>query len=327
MRRAALLALPLAAVAAAAVPAPVLAKHASRTRTPLRLRAPAPANATVAGFELRLVRARKAGASLALARAVAAARLPRGVTVYSVLARQTRSDRVSGALVVANRAPAVDIRARAVARRFVVNIRHEAIPNGYELSLRLVQSADVLGRHRAFLCSKYFRPADLAGAQKLAGPSLPGITVGTVIQSACSSARSGKAYAGEGELRSALNARSGTLALARSSQLPNGLDGSASFNYPVTAFRLLADPGHQLTSCGFAAGSCAINAAAQPNYAVFTVSAGPAPPGTQLAFTLAVSPSIARALPFQFFGIDQAGARVGPLLTSGPPSAGARRRP
>ncbi|HET8672674.1 MAG TPA: hypothetical protein VFL87_03500, partial [Thermoleophilaceae bacterium] len=76
--------------------------NASRTITPLRILAPGPANATVAGFKLDLVRARGSRAALA---GVSAA-LPRGVTIYAVLARQRRSDRVSGVVVAVNRAGA-----------------------------------------------------------------------------------------------------------------------------------------------------------------------------------------------------------------------------
>jgi hypothetical protein len=311
----------LAAAAALAVPGSAAA--ASRTVTPLRILAPAPANATVAGFKLDLVSAR--GARAALARASAA--LPRGVTVYAVLARQRRSDRVSGVVVAVNRASVVAASAMAARRRprhrhrrITVNLRHAAIPKSFRIVVHLSQSANVVGRHRRFVCSRYFRGSDLAQAVKLAGPSLPGITIATLIQSACNQARGSLPYPAEGEFLSALNARSGSLTFGRDPQLPNQLDGTAAFNYAVSAFGVLADSGHQFSACTFPGGTCAISTKTHPNdYVRFTLSAPPPPRGAALPLTLTVGPSAALPLPFQLFGFNMAGSRFGPLLTSGPP--------
>jgi hypothetical protein len=307
----------VAVLVAAAMPAP--ASAAKRTITVVRMKAPSPANATVAGFRLNLLRARKARMSVALARS--AARLPKNVTVYAVVARQKRSDRVSGVLVAVNRAQAVAASAAALpaARVLTVNLRHPRVPKGYRLALSLKQTANVLSVHRGFRCSKYFRGSDLGSAVKLAGARLPNVTIGTVIQSACESARSGRPYPTEGEFRTALNARSGSLSFVRSTQVPSEVDGTASFNFSVRAFGVLADKGHQFTSCGFTAGTCAISSKAHANdYALFTVSGAPAPRDAQLAFALAVAPQVTPALPFQFFGMTAADSRFGPLLTSGP---------
>jgi hypothetical protein len=324
MRRAALVgfAVTATATAAAALAGPAALALAKKkvARTPVRIKAPSPANATVAGFKLSLVRARKASVSLALARTSAA--LPKNVTVYSVLAKQTRSDRVSGAFVVVNRADAVAARApaHAAARTITVNIRHDPVPKGYKLTLKLKQSANVLDSHHVFLCSRYFHQSDLGNAQKLAGPRLPNITTGTVIQSACSSARSRNPYPSEGEFRYALNARAGAMVFTGSAQSANDVDGKVSFNYAVQAFGVLADSGHQFTNCAFAGGMCAISSTPghTNDYALFTISGSPAPRGTELPFALTIAPQVTPALPFQFFGMNAGGSRFGPLLTSGP---------
>ncbi len=324
MRRGGLVLLVLAALCAALVgPATAAARRhqASRTVTPLRILAPAPANATVAGFKLDLVAARRARA--ALARASAA--LPRGVTIYAVLARQRRSDRVSGVVVAVNRASVVAASATGARRarrhrRITVNLRHAPIPKSFRIAVHLSQSANVVGRHRRFVCSRYFRGSDLGSAVKLAGPSLPGITIGTLVQSACNSARGSLPYPAEGEFLSALNARSGSLTFARDPHVANQLDGTASFNYAVSAFGVLADSGHQFSGCTFAAGTCAISTKKRPNdYVRFTLSATPPPRGAALPLTLTVGPSSTLPLPFQLFGFNMAGSRFGPLLTSGPP--------
>lgn len=306
----------LAAAAALAIPGGAAA--ASRTVTPLRILAPGPANATVAGFKLDLVSARRSRA--ALARASAA--LPRGVTIYAVLARQRRSDRVSGVVVAANRASVVAAGAARTRRhrRITVNLRHAAIPKSLRVVVHLSQSANVVGRHRRFVCAHYFRRSDLANAVKLAGPSLPGITIATLVQSACNEARGSLPYASEGEFLSALNARSGSLTFARDAQVPNQLDGTAAFNYAVSAFGVLADSHHQFTACTFPAGSCAISRKVHSNdYVRFTLSAPPPPRGAALPVTLTVGPASTLPLPFRLFGFNMAGSRFGPLLTSGPP--------
>lgn len=310
MRRLVLLSV---ALVAAVTAAPVGA--ARNTVTPVTMRAPSVANATVAGFNLNLVRARKA--TVALARS--AAGLPKDVAVYAVVAKQTRSDRVKGVLVAVNRAEAVAAAVRPAARTLTVNLRHGAVPKGYKLALSLKQSANVLNVHRNFLCSRYFRSSDLRNAGKLAGPALPGVTAQTVIQSACNSARSGKPYPTEAAFRLALNARSGSVVFTKSAQAPNQVDGTASFNYAVHAFGVLADKGHKFTACAFpSAGTCAISSKSHPkDYALFTLAGGPAPRLAQLRFSLAVSPGVAPALPFQFFGMRGA-LRIGPLFTTGP---------
>jgi hypothetical protein len=317
MQRAVLLA---AAVAAIAAPGTAAARghHTSRTITPLRIQRPAPANATVAGFKLDLVSARGAGAALART----AAALPRGITIYAVLARQRRSDRVSGVVVAVNRASVVAASAarRTRHRTITVNLRHAAIPKGFRIVVHLSQSGDVVGRHRRFVCSRYFRGSDLGSAVKLAGPALPGITIGTLVQSACNSARGSLPYPAEGEFLSALNARSGSLTFARDPQAANQLDGTASFNYALSAFGVLADAGHRFSACTFPGGSCAISTKKHPNdYVRFTLSAPPPPRGAALPLTLTVGPASTLPLPFQLFGFNMAGSRFGPLLTSGPP--------
>lgn len=312
MHRVALLVLALAVPLALAAPAAAAKRR--NTITVVRVKEPARANATVAGFELDLVKARKAtGAS-----AHAAGSLPKGVSAFAVLGKQKRSDRVRGVLVIANRAPAVTRTGRAHKRRLRINLRHAAVPKGYALKLQLRAANNVLGRHRALRCGRYVKSGDLADALKLGGPGLPNITIGSVVQSACASAARRTAYPGEGEFRSALNARSGALGFVRSPQAPNVVNGTASFNYPVKAFAVRSGKGHQFTGCAPAAGTCAIRSTAHPNdYALFTLPA-PAAAGSALQFGLATSPDPAAALPFRFFGIDTAGRRSVPLATSGP---------
>jgi hypothetical protein len=320
MRRA----LPLTLALVVVLAAPAAAAKPSRTHTPVKFVAPAAANATVAGFELDLVKAhkKKGGKASAAVLARIAAALPRHVSVYAVVGKQKRSDRVKGVLVATNRASRVSTSAATAARRarrLTVNLKHSAVPKGYRLKLKLAESDNVLGRHRAFACGRYFKTSDLAGAQRLGGPRLPKITIGTVIQSACASARRSRApYATLGEFRTALGAPSGALPFALVPQFPNELNGSATFNYGVRAFGVLADAGHQFTGCAFAAGTCAISSTAHPNdYALFTLTT-PAAASTPLPITLALSPNPAPALPFQFFGFDSGNHRQGPLLTSGP---------
>ncbi len=324
MRRLALLALALVLPLAAAGPVSAAKSKHSRTRTPVRVKAPAPANATVAGFELDLVKVhnhkrKRAKASAALAHI--AAGLPKNVSVYAVVAKQKRSDRVKGVLVAVNRASAVATSAarHKAVRRLTINLKHGAVPKGYRLKLKLAESDNVLGRHRTLRCGAYFRTSDLAGAQKLGGPGLPNITLGTIIQSACVSARKSRApYATLGEFRYALNAPAGALPFVVDAQFPNEVDGNASFNYQVKAFGVLADKGHSFAACAFTGGTCVIQTVAHTNdYAFFTLPA-PAAAGTQLPFALAISPGVSKALPFQFFGVDQSNHRNGPLLTSGP---------
>jgi hypothetical protein len=309
MRRIALAVLALSLV----LVAPAAAKVA---RTPVRVTKPAAANATVAGFELDLVRAKKK-ARRATAKA---ARLPKNVSVFAVVGKQRRSDRVRGVLVVVNRAGSVSTRPAPVSRRkLTVNLSHAAAPRGFRLTLKLKQVANVLSHHRQFSCASYFKTSDLAGAVKLAGPRVPNITTATVIQAACGAAKGGAPFATLGEFRSALNAPSGTLALVRSATVPSQVDGVATFNYATHAFSVLADSKHRFTACAFTLGTCAISSTkGHPSgYAVFTLGS-PAGPGTQLPFSLAMTPDPTPALPFQFFGFDLANHRFGPLLTSGP---------
>lgn len=309
MRRAAVIALFLSLVIAV----PAAAKVA---RTPVRVIKPASANATVAGFELDLVRVSKK----ARPATATAAKLPKNVSVFAVVGKQKRTDRVKGVLVVANRARAVSTRpARVSKRRLTVNLSHARAPRGYRLKLKLRQVANVLSRHKSFSCGSYFKSSDLAGAQKLAGPRLPNITNGTVVQAACGAAKSRKPFATLGEFRSALNAPSGALSFVTSPTVPSQIDGTASFNYTTRVFTVLADPKHQFTGCAFPAGTCAITST--PGHAngnaVFAPSAQAAA-GTQLPFSLGLTSAPTPALPFRFFGFDSGNHRLGPLLTSGP---------
>jgi hypothetical protein len=207
---------------------------------------------------------------------------------------------------------------RRAARKLTVNLKHGAVPKGYKLKLKLAESDNVVTRHGKFSCASYFKPADLANAQRLGGPGLPNITLGTAIQSACSSAASRRPYATLGELLGALNAPSGTLPFVTDRQVPNAIDGTATFNYPVKAFGVIADKAHSFTGCAFGGGPCTIAQMSHPgDYVIFSLST-PAPAGTTLPVALVVAPGIAPALPFKFFGIDPAGHRQAPLLTSGP---------
>jgi hypothetical protein len=301
MRRA----LPLVLALVLLIAAP--AEAAKRSSTPVRITAPAAANATVAGFELDLVRVKKKTG----ANASAAAALPKNVSIYAVVAKQKRSDRVRGVLVAVDRASAVTT--ASIARRLTVTLKHAAVPKGYKIKLKVRQAVNVLGHHRALKCSRYFKGSDLGGAVMLGGPRLPNITIGTIIQSACAAARSGKPFATLGEFRSALNAPSGSLTFVMSTTAPNEVNGTATFNYTTRAFGVMTDATHQLTGCAFTAGTCTITS----NYASFTLTA-PAAAGTQMPFSLALSPNPTPRLPFQFFGFDTAGHRLGPLLTSGP---------
>jgi hypothetical protein len=309
MRRVALVVLALSLVLAA----PAAARVA---RTPVRVTKPAAANATVAGFELDLVRAkRKAGKATATAAA-----LPKSISVFAVVGKQKRSDRVRGVLVIVNRSGSVSTKPAPVSKRkLTVNLSHAAVPKGFKLTLKLKQVANVLSRHRPFSCGSYFKTSDLGGAVKLAGPRLPNITTGTLIQSACAAARSSSPFATLGEFRSALNAPSGTLPLVKDAAVPSQVNGTATFNYATRAFSVLADSKHKFSACAFPAGTCAISSTrGHPSgYAVFTPSA-PAAPGTQLPFSLATAPDPTPALPFQFFGFETGNHRLGPLLTSGP---------
>jgi hypothetical protein len=314
MRRAALIALAL--LLAAAAP-PAAAKKKANTTTPVRVKAPARANASVVGFQLNLVRVKHKKKAKKTA---SAASVPKNVSVYAVVGKQKRSDRVRGALVIVNRARSVSTSAPAktAARKFTVNLKHEAIPKGYKLTLKVTGTANVLSRHRTFLCANYFKTSDLAGAAKLAGPRLPGITIGTIMQSACNAAKSDKPFATLAEFRTALNAPSGALRFVLSSQAANVVNGSVSFNYGSRAFSVLADKGHQFTSCAVAGGTCAVSTTANANdYVSFNLTT-PVAAGTAVPFAVATAPNPSSALPFQFFGFDSGNHRSDPLLTSGP---------
>jgi hypothetical protein len=304
----------LAVAAVAAMPAPALAAKASRTNTPIRVKAPSPANATLAGIKLGLVKVKKARAALA----AVAATLPKNVTVYAVLAKQRRSDRVSGLIVVANRASTVTSASAAAARTVLVNIKHEAVPKRFRLAATVKQRRNVLDKGPSFNCGNYIRTSDLANAFRLAGPPLPSITIGTIFQAACASAKNSAPYVDLGEFRYVLNARAGVMTFTPSPQFPGEVNGITSFNFPTQSFGVLADPGHQFTGCAFGGGTCAVQTTLHPNdYVLFTLSA-PAAPNLGLQFALATNPSPAKNLQFQFFGMDQAGKRTGPFLTKGP---------
>ena len=305
-----------AALALTLLPGSAAAAKRSRTNTPIKVKAPSPANATLAGFKLKLVKVKKARAALARA----AAGLPKNVTVYAVIAKQKRSDRVSGLIVVANRPSKVSsASARAAAARTVlVNLKHEAVPKRFKLAATVKQRRNVLDKGPSFNCRRYIRTSDLANAFRLGGPPLPSITIGAVFQAACASARSSAPYVDLGEFRYVLNARSGVMTFQPSAQFPNEVGGITSFNFPAQAFGVLADPGHQFTNCAFPGGTCAVQTIAHPNdYVLFTLPSGAAP-GLGLQFALAMNPSPAKNLQFQFFGMDTAGKRTGPLLTKGP---------
>jgi hypothetical protein len=304
----------MAAVIALLVPGSAWAAKSSRTNTPIRVKAPSPANATLAGMKLKLVKARKPRAALARA----AAGLPKNVTVYAVLAKQKRSDRVSGLIVVTNRASTVTSASAAAVRTLVVNIKHEAVPKRFKLAATVTQRPNVLSKGRSFNCGNYIRTSDLANAFRLAGPPLPSLTIPTVFQAACASAKSSAPYVDLGEFRYVLNARSGVMTFTQPPQLPNEVSGVTSFNFGVQAFGVLADPGHQFTNCAFPGGTCALQTVAHANdYVLFTLPAVAAP-NFGLQFALATNPAPTKHLPFQFFGMDAAGKRSGPLLTKGP---------
>jgi hypothetical protein len=311
--------LPLAVLLALALCAlPAAASAASRrTTTPVKIKRPSAGNATVAGFELRLLPTQTAKSAAAGLRA-AAVRLPKGFTVVAVLAKQKHSDRVRGVLVLLDRADAVA--AHAAARSTVtVDLRHAAIPAGFRTRLAVKQRRNVLSPGHAFRCSAYFRRSDLGGALSLGGPAIPGLAIRDAIVDACASARSRAAYAGENEFRAALNARSGFVRLTRDPALPAQFDGSAEFDYPVAGFTVLADRGSTFTACASAVASCRLMSKRHPNdYAVFALASTPAPSDTPFAFTLGLSTAPTKAVAFEFFGKNQAGARFGPLLTSGP---------
>jgi hypothetical protein len=229
---------------------------------------------------------------------------------------------VNGVVVAVNRASVVAASARSARRlrRITVDLRHAAIPKSFRIAVHLSQSRNVVGRHRRFVCSRYFRGSDLAGAVKLAGPKLPGITIATLVQSACNSARGSLPYPAEGEFLSALNAPSGSLGFNRDPTVPNQLDGTATFNYPVSSFTVLADKSHEFTACSFTAGSCTITTKKHANdYAVFRLATPPALRNSALPLTLTVGPASTLPLPFQFFGTNAGGKRFGPLIPSGPP--------
>lgn len=303
-----------AALAALLMPGSALAAKPSRTNTPIKVKAPGPANATLAGFKLKLVKVKKARAALAQA----AAGLPKHMTAYAVIGKQRRSDRVSGLIVITNRASTVTSASAAAARRVTVNIKHEAVPRRFKLAATVKQRPNVLSKGRSFNCGGYIRNSDLANAFRLAGPPLPSLTIPTIFQAACASAKSSAPYFDLGEFRYVLNARSGVMTFSPSAQFPNEVNGITSFNFPTQAFGVLADPGRQFTNCAFPAGTCAVQTISHPNdYVLFTLSA-PAAPNFGLQFALATNPSPAKNLRFQFFGMDQAGKRSGPFLTKGP---------
>ena len=310
MPRRALLAIPLLAAVVGALPAPALA---SRTRTPVTIQEPSPGDATVAGFELRLVKKPSATPTAVLS----AAKLPKGVTVVAVVAKQKRTDRVRGVIVVLRKATAVA--AHASNATVTVDLKHAAVPSGYTTTLGVKQRRNVLDRGRTFSCSRWFRHSDLRNSVSLGGPALPGLSTRDALTDACTSAHSRDPYAGESEFLSALNVRSGFLTFAKDAQIANQVDGSASFNYPVGAFTVLADKANSFSACSFAAGTCKLLKKHHANdYAVFKPSGSPTPSNTPLAFALVLAKPPKPALPFEFFGLNQAGTRFGPLLTSGP---------
>ena len=310
MHRRYLLFIPLLAALVCALPSPAFA---SRTRTPVRIAKPDPADATVAGLELRLVKKKATASAIS-----AAVKLPKGVTVVAVVAKQKRSDRVRGVIVVLRKADAVAA-AHSSASVVTVDLKHAAIPSGYRTTLAVKQRRNVLDPGRSFRCRSWFRTSDLKKAVSLGGPDLPGLSTRDAIADACASARSTEPYAGENVFRSALNARTGFLTWTRDAQVPNQVDGSASFNYPIGSFTVLADKGHSFTSCSFAGGTCQLLKKRHANdYAVFRPAGSPVARDTPMAFGLVVAPSSANSLPFDFFGVSPAGTRYGPLLTTGP---------
>jgi hypothetical protein len=139
------------------------------------------------------------------------------------------------------------------------------------------------------------------------------------VVDACAAAGSPAPFAGENVFRKALNARTGFVTFVRNAQAPNQVDGSATFDYPVGSFAVLADKSHSFTACSIAGGTCQLLKKRHANdYAVFTPAASPVPADTALAFALALTAPPTAALPFEFFGVSPGGTRYGPLLTSGP---------
>jgi hypothetical protein len=300
-----LLLLALVAALVAALPSTALA---ARTSTPVRVAEPAAGDATVAGFELKLVKQQPPPTA-----APAAVKLPKGISVFAVVAKQKHTDRVRGVLVLVRRADAV--KARASASTVVVNLRHAAIPNGFKTTLSVKQRRNVLAAGRAFKCSSWLKPADLRGAVSLGGPALPGVSAREAVAAACSAASSRDPFAGENTFRQALNAPTGFLTFTREPTVPNQIDGSASFTYPVKSFSVLADQKHAFTACNIQGGTCRL--LRKNHYAVFKLAA-PAAPDTPLPFALALARTPGTNLPFQFSGVSTRGKREPGLLTTGP---------
>jgi hypothetical protein len=312
-----LLARVLAPLIAAVLLAPAAAGAASRTHTPIRIPAPSPGNASVAGFHLKLVSSRSASSALSVR---IAAGLPKDVGVVSVLARQTRSDRVKGVIVVLNRAEAVAAAVRPSRRVITVNLRHAAAPTGLRVVSDTTSLADVLrGRHGKFRCGAFFSATDLRHARPLGGNQPPGLSSRDAVADACAAAGNRSPFRDENHFRQALNARTGFMTFTRNAQLPGDVDGSVTFNYAIGAFGVLADPKHSFTGCRSAAAGCTLGTIEHQNdYVLFNLLAPPDPRNTPVAFGLTTSPPPAADLPFRFFGVNAAGRRFGPLLTQGP---------
>ena len=299
--------IPLALVAAlvAALPSTALA---ARTSTAVRVGKPAAGDATVAGFELKLVKEQSPTA------APAAVKLPKGISVFAVVAKQRHTDRVRGVLVVVNRANAVKT-AGASASTVLVQLRHAAIPSGFKATLSVKQRRNVLASGRTFKCSSRFRPTDLRNASSLGGPALPGLSPRQAVAAACSAARSHDPFAGENAFRQALNAPTGFLTFTKEPTVPNQVNGSASFNYPVKSFSVQADRSHAFTACSIPGGTCRL--LRKKHYAAFKLTM-PAARDTPLPFALALSKAPKTNLPFEFYGTPTHGRRSVALLTSGP---------
>ena len=307
----------LAPLAAAALLAPAAAGAASRTRTPIRIPAPSPGNASVAGFQLKLVSGSSASSALS---ARIAAGLPKDVGVVAVTARQTRSDRVKGVIVVLNRAEAVAASARPSRGTITVNIRHEATPSGFRVVSDSTGLADVLrSRHGKFRCGAFFSASDLRHTRSLGGEQPPELSSRAAVADACAAAANRSPFRDENHFRQALNARTGFMTFTRNPQLPTSVDGSVTFNYAIGAFGVLADAKHSFTGCRSAAAGCTLGTVEHHNdYALFNLLAPPDPRDTPVAFGLTTSPAPAADLPFRFFGFNAAGRRFGPLLSQGP---------
>jgi hypothetical protein len=300
-----LLLLALAAVLLAALPSTAVA---SRTSTPVRVLKPAAGNATVAGFELRLVK--KSAPASATAAAV---KLPKGISVFAVLATQKRTDRVRGVLVAVNRAATV--KASASASTVLVNLRHAAIPSGFGTTLSVKQRRNVLSAGRAFKCLSWFHASDLRKATLFGGPALPGLSARDAVTAACAAAKSRDPFPGESDFRQSLNAPTGFVTFSVDPAAPKRLNGSASFNYPVSAFSVLADRSHSFSACSIAGGSCRL--LRKQHYAAIKL-AQPVAANTPLPFALDLTKTPKPGLPFEFFGVPANGRRQGALLTSGP---------